>query len=176
MALATLALFAGLMSAPAHVPVEEPLVVGEAAWWIHALSEGPLTPEVLRVWLEHRRQHDETRAIIPRRAGGGGESTGRGMGSNVEQWRGLVSAHFPSEAVDRMMCLMKHESGGNPGAKNPRSSARGLFQILGSLWAPHFGVAPDDLYDPELNVLLARRIWDRQGYGAWSPWNRGLCR
>lgn len=103
-------------------------------------------------------------------------SSGRGMGSNVEQWRPLVEAHFPADAVDRMMCLMRHESGGNPSAKNPRSSARGLFQILGSLWAPHFGVAQDDLYDAETNVRLARKIWDQQGYRAWSPWNRGLCR
>lgn len=100
----------------------------------------------------------------------------RGMGSDVERWRCLVEQYFDSSQVETMMCLMLHESGGNPNARNPRSTARGLFQILGSLWAPHFGVAQDDLYDPVLNVRLAREIYDRQGYDAWSPYKRGLCR
>lgn len=103
-------------------------------------------------------------------------STHRGMGSNVERWRSLVAAHFRAEDVERVLCLMAHESGGNPNAKNPRSSARGLMQILGSLWAPHYGVAADDLYDPNLNLAIARDIRDSQGWQAWSPYNRGLCR
>lgn len=102
-------------------------------------------------------------------------STYRGMGSDVEQWRALVSVYFEPEAVDRALCLMSYESGGNPDAKNPRSSARGLFQILGSLWAPHFGVSPEDLYEPELNVRLAAEIFRLQGWEAWAPYNRGLC-
>lgn len=100
----------------------------------------------------------------------------RGMGGNVEQWRDLVAAYFPSSEVDRALCIISHESGGNPNAKNPRSSARGLFQILASLWAPHFGVSYDALYDPATNVKLAAQVWAQSGWAAWSPWNRGLCR
>lgn len=100
-------------------------------------------------------------------------STDRGMGSNVEQWHGLVSQYFTD--VDTALCLIHYESGGNPDAKNPRSTARGLFQILASLWAPHFGVTYEQLYDPETNVRLAAQIYAQQGWGAWSPYNRGLC-
>lgn len=96
------------------------------------------------------------------------------IGYSVEQWRPLVSQHF--EDVETALCLMEHESRGNPNAKNPTSSARGLFQILGSLWAPHFGIAKDDLYDPELNIRLAAEIYEMQGWWAWSPYQRGLCR
>ena len=100
----------------------------------------------------------------------------RGVGTNTEQWRPLVATHWPAPLVDTAMCLMQYESGGNPDAKNPESSARGLFQIMASVWAPTFGVSYDDLYDPELNVRLAHRIYETQGWTAWSPYNRGLCR
>lgn len=94
----------------------------------------------------------------------------------VERWRPLVEARFPESEVETAMCIISHESGGDPDADNPRSSASGLFQVLGSLWAPHFGVERADLYDPVINVDLARRIWDKQGWRAWSPYQRGLCR
>jgi hypothetical protein len=95
-------------------------------------------------------------------------SSYRGMGASVEQWRPLVALHFPSDQVDHALEIMACESGGNPDAKNPRSTARGLFQILASLWAPHFGVSYDDLYLPDLNVALARKIYDTQGWNAWT--------
>lgn len=94
----------------------------------------------------------------------------------VERWRPLVEARFPESEVETAMCIIAHESAGDPDADNPRSSASGLFQVLGSLWAPHFGVDRRDLYDPVINVDLARRIWDKQGWSAWSPYKRGLCR
>lgn len=90
----------------------------------------------------------------------------------VEQWRGLVAAYFPGSAVDTMLCLMWHESKGDPGATNPRSGAAGLFQVM-PFWWDHYG---GDRYDPESNVRVARLIYGEQGFGAWSPWNRGLCR
>jgi len=102
-------------------------------------------------------------------------SVSRSMGSNVEQWRGLVSVYFPADQVDRALCLMSYESGGNPNAKNPRSTARGLMQVLASLWAPAFGVSYEDLYDPETNLRIASEIYRSQGWRAWSPYNRGLC-
>ena len=107
------------------------------------------------------------------------ESPYRGMGTQVDQWLPLVAGHFGDlgpEAVNRVMCLMVYESGGNPNAKNPTSSARGLMQVLASLWAPHFGLTYDQLYDPSINLWAARKIYDAQGWYAWSPYNRGLCR
>jgi soluble lytic murein transglycosylase-like protein len=106
-------------------------------------------------------------------------SVNRGMGnrsSDVEEWRPLVAGHFEPEDVDRVLCLMEHESGGNPNAANPRSSARGLMQVMASVWADEFDVTWDQLYEPEINLYVARQILDRQGFTAWAPYNRGLCR
>lgn len=79
----------------------------------------------------------------------------------VEQWRGLV-ASYPGWDVDRMLRIMDCESGGNPWAKNPRSSATGLFQVMASIW--HDG---RDLYDPYVNIDVAHYVWTEQGYRAW---------
>ena len=100
-----------------------------------------------------------------------------GIRSNhpVRRWLPLVAKHFEPEDVDTAMCVIRYESGGDPNAKNPRSSARGLFQILGRLWAPFFGIERDDLYDSELNVRLARRILDRSSWNAWSVYKNGPC-
>ena len=94
---------------------------------------------------------------------------------DVQHWRPLVAAYWPADTVDQALCLLGLESGGDPNADNPDSTARGLFQILASLWAPHFGVSPNDLFDPVVNVKLARQIYDLQGWDAWSPYLRGFC-
>lgn len=92
---------------------------------------------------------------------------------NAEGWRGLVAAHFPANAVDNMLCIMWKESRGNPSADNSRSTARGLFQVLRS-WPISFGYTYADLYDPTINTIVARKVWDLQGYGAWTVWSK--CR
>lgn len=86
----------------------------------------------------------------------------RGMGSDVERWRGLVAAYFPGE-VDLALCIMAGESGGNPNAQNP-SGAAGLFQIMPFWWNKYGG----DRFDPESNVAMARLIRDAQGWSAWN--------
>ncbi len=101
-----------------------------------------------------------------------------GMGDDVEQWRSLVEQHFNSEDVWRVLCLMAHESGGNENAHNPNdpgSGAYGLMQVLGS-WADNFGYVPNDLFDPSVNLSIARKLRDNGGWSHWSPYNRGLCR
>lgn len=94
----------------------------------------------------------------------------------AERWRPLVAEHFPAEEVDTAICIIGYESNGDPEAENPRSSATGLFQILASLWGPHFGVSSEELLDPETNTRLARRVWDESGWWAWSPYQSGNCR
>lgn len=94
----------------------------------------------------------------------------------VDRWRSLVATQFPADEVNTALCIIEHESNGDPDADNPRSSARGLFQVLGSLWAPHYGVSRSDLYDPVVNTVIAADIWERYGWGAWSPYQRGTCR
>ena len=102
-------------------------------------------------------------------------NTGMGSG-NVEEWRPLVTAYFGEGLADTALCLVAAESGGAPGAQNPSSGAAGLFQIMPTVWADHFGVSPDALFDPETNVRIAKGVYDEQGWGAWSPFGRGECR
>lgn len=97
-----------------------------------------------------------------------GRSTKSSWSGGVEQWRPLIAAYFPADQLNMALCVVTYESGGNPRAKNPRSSARGLFQVLASLWAPHYGVSYEDLYDPETNTRIAADIWRNYGWGAWS--------
>lgn len=94
----------------------------------------------------------------------------------VERWRPLIATQFPEEELDTAMCIIRHESNGDPSADNPRSTARGLFQVLGSLWAPKYEVPQTALYDPVTNTRMAAGIWEDQGWMAWSPYQRGLCR
>lgn len=99
----------------------------------------------------------------------------RGMGSDVEQWRPLVAGHFSDlgqEAVDMAMRIMACESGGNPHARNPRSTATGLMQIMASVWGPEFGFSREDLEVPETNLWVARQVYEIQGWQAWTCWRR----
>jgi len=96
------------------------------------------------------------------------------MGSGVERWRSLVNAHWPDQ-TEMALCVMREESKGDPYATNPDSGTRGLFQIRPGLWAGYFGVSYNDLYDPRINVSIARKIYDKQGWRAWSVHKRGLC-
>jgi soluble lytic murein transglycosylase-like protein len=99
-----------------------------------------------------------------------------GMGTGgLGRWSGLVAAHFAPEDRDRVLCLMGHESGGNPTAVNPSSGASGLMQVM-PFWADHYGYARSALFDPAVNLRVARLIRDSQGWTAWAPYNRGLCR
>ncbi len=92
----------------------------------------------------------------------------------VEQWRSLVATYFRAEDVDRAMRILACESGGNPNAKNPRSSASGLFQNLGKYWAARSaaaGYAGASIFDPTANVAVA--AWLRDQPGGWLHW---VCR
>lgn len=104
----------------------------------------------LRARLERaeRRPLRHVSGALPRGAGGGGSGPCGG-------WRDLIATHFPPEQVDRACRVMLCESGGNSAARNPRSSATGLFQILRG---------PTD---PVANVRQAAAMWRARG---WQPW------
>lgn len=95
-----------------------------------------------------------------------------GWGGSVEEWRPLVSAYFAPGDVETAMCIMSHESGGNPNAKNPNSTASGLFQML-AMWHDYFGIDP---FVPEQNVSAAAQLKALYGWSQWSPYQRGECR
>lgn len=101
---------------------------------------------------------------------------------NVEQWRPLVARFFASEKVETAMCILARETGftGNPNAKNPRSSAAGLFQFLRSTWnkvpLSVTGGSYDSgmVYDPTANVRSAAWLQAHSGWGQWTVYS--LCR
>ena len=102
------------------------------------------------------------------------EPAGRAVGVlvGIERWRPLVERYFEPGDVDLAMRVMACESGGNPTAANPTSSARGLFQHLGSFWnkrAASAGWTGADIFDPEANVAVA--AWLVYHQGGWKHWN-----
>ncbi len=91
----------------------------------------------------------------------------------VEQWRPLVETYFAADQVERAMRIMRCESGGLPTAKNPGSSASGLFQHLARYWPSRSnsaGWAGASIWDPEANIAVAAWL---QRTGGWSHW---VCR
>jgi hypothetical protein len=87
--------------------------------------------------------------------------------AGVEGWRSLVAAHWPADLVDTALCIIDKESQGLATADNPRSTARGLFQVLRS-WPIAFGYTYADLYDPAINAIVAYRVYQIQGWRAWT--------
>ncbi len=91
----------------------------------------------------------------------------------VEQWRPLVVEHFPADQVDTAMRVMACESTGNPSAKNPRSTAAGLWQFIRSTWDWVAGVlglptyAQGGPYDPVGSTRAAAWL---QANGGWQHW------
>jgi len=57
------------------------------------------------------------------------------------------------------------ESGGDYGAVNGSSGARGAYQIMPST---HAGICPDLGWSPQDQDQCAARVWAQQGRGAWS--------
>lgn len=92
--------------------------------------------------------------------------------ASVEDWRPLVAHFFRPRDVDRALAVIRCESRGDPTAANPRSSARGLFQILGRYWprrSLRAGWAGADILDPVANTAVA--AWLVYEGGGWSHWN-----
>jgi Transglycosylase SLT domain len=127
------------------------------------------------------RPKPKPKPIVPARSPAPSNS---GMGSNVEQWRSLVAEFFPGE-VDIALCVIRGESGGNPNAKNPNSSAAGLWQFLKSTWDK---TSPDDFgvpievtggsydsgapFDPVAATRAAAWLRNAEGWGQWNAYRR----
>ncbi len=171
---ATSLIFSWIDDAAAHSRTE--LDEWRVEWVLRA--DDSLSADLIAEWDDMRARHPfyfDPQPSRPRQT-----RTSPTWSGNVESWRGLVSLHFPASEVDRALCVIEHESRGNPNALNPRSSAAGLFQFLRSTWngvpTSISGGSYDSgaVYVPELNVAAAAWLWGRSG---WRPWSvRGLCR
>lgn len=101
--------------------------------------------------------------------------TQKGMGSDVEQWRPLVAKYFQPADVDLALRVMGCESGGNPWAKNPRSSASGLYQHIMRYWpsrAAGAGFPGGSVWDPETNIAASAYLF--YSAGSWRDWRASV--
>ncbi len=90
----------------------------------------------------------------------------------AEDWRPLIAHFFDTSDVDLAVAVVDCESRGVPEAKNPRSTASGLFQHLASMWPPRAasaGYAGSDVFDPVANTAVA--AWLVYEGGGWRHWN-----
>jgi hypothetical protein len=88
----------------------------------------------------------------------------------VERWRPVVAIYFPEDRIDWALRIIECESHGDPLAKNPTSTASGLFQHLASLWderAIAAGWEDADVFDPFANIAVAAWLLDTGGPGHW---------
>jgi hypothetical protein len=158
--------------AKAHTPPPTPEAEEVCAW----LTESDVPNDCVE-WYETLVQYqldqiaEDARNGPVRTARRTNASTVAEAVARVESWRALVASYF-GDRTDTALCLMWYESRGNPEAVNPTSGAAGLFQIM-PFWWDHYG---GDRFDPETNTRVAKLIYDQQGWRAWSPYNRGLCR
>ena len=72
-----------------------------------------------------------------------------------------------------MLAIARSESGCNPKSDNTGLNAdgsndKGLFQINSI-----HGFSDAERLDPIRNIEIAFKIWQSQGYGAWSAYNNG---
>ena len=88
----------------------------------------------------------------------------------VERWRPVADMYFPSDRVDWALRIIECESHGDPEAKNPNSSASGLFQHLGSLWGERTTAAGwegADIFEPFANIAMAAWLFETGGPSHW---------
>lgn len=171
-------LFVALTATPvsAHTGSEQ---TGWEESWVEAVFDaGGLTPDLLDSWLDFQHRHPETVVSATNRSTNRPTSTTSKPavvtppGPAVERWRPLVETYFQPADVPWALAVIRCESGGNPLADNPHSTASGLFQHLGSFWAERSaaaGWAGASIWDPEPNVAVA--AWLLYSGGGAGHWN-----
>ena len=91
-------------------------------------------------------------------------------------WRSTIAAHFPGEESTACRVFIGCESGGDPNAVSATGD-HGISQINAATWnrpghhdpvADWIGRHWHDVYDPDTNLAMAKRIRDAYGWGSWS--------
>ena len=70
-------------------------------------------------------------------------------------------------SAPRMLCIIDRESGWTPRAVS-RTDDHGLVQLNAPSWARYFGRRWQLRYDPVANVRMGYRVWQLQGFSAWT--------
>ena len=93
----------------------------------------------------------------------------------------MAVTHFGGDQNDvhRFLRIMQCESGGDPDAKNPNSSASGLMQHLTRYWgdrAARAGRPGADVFDPEANIWVSAWLALGPADGHGGGWHHWVCR
>lgn len=84
-------------------------------------------------------------------------------GTSVGRWVRLARrAGWQWPQLPTLMLVIHRESGGNPCARNPASTASGLLQFLASWWSSRWNPM-----DPKVTLAHGYRAWRDVG---WAPW------
>ena len=124
----------------------------------------------------------EAGQILP--SGGNSDTGGDGQRLSVAEMVNLAKqAGFNDEEAAIMGAIGAAESSGNPSAHNPNAStgdnSYGLWQInmLGNMGPERkklFNIEDNEqLKDPRVNAEAARKIYEQQGFEAWSVYKSG---
>ena len=91
---------------------------------------------------------------------------------DVERWRGIVAIFFKPSDIDQALRIIQCESQGDPLAKNPNSSATGLWQHLARYWGIRSnlaGIKGADINDPVASTIVAAYLRYETSPG-WHHW------
>jgi len=125
----------------------------------------------------------EAGQVLP--SGGGNSDTG-GSGQTLsvaEMVKLAKQAGFSDQEAAIMGAIGAAESSGNPKAHNPDASTgdntyglchSNMLGKMGPERRKQFDIENDEqLWDPNINAKAARRIWEQQGFEAWSVYKSG---
>lgn len=85
-------------------------------------------------------------------------------GTAVGRWVRLARrTGWPWPALPDLMFVIKRESGGDPRAANPTSSASGLLQLMAVHWSGRF-----DPFVARLNLAYGAKLWRGSRFAAWA--------
>ena len=152
-AIATLLLLGGML--PANVlagpaPCTGPLTVKQAHRALHAAHRA-----VVRAKAAEREARDVLRAT---------RTYSACYGDNVGRWIRLARrAGWGWPEMGQLCYIINRESGGDPNAKNPVSSASGLMQFLSGWWAGKWNP-----FDPYQSLRHAYLAWLQVGFAPWA--------
>ena len=157
-----------LWATPAEASQTAEVPVSRLEWEQRVLESGGLTPELLE---EFRRLPRLPAVQISARVVDPVPKpppVPRTPAPTAEAWRELVSGYFAPGDVDRALRVIWCESRGDPLAKNPTSTASGLWQFLRAWWAGEWGY-PFDPFDPTASTKRAAELVYGPGQG-WDHW------
>lgn len=144
-----IAAVASIAITPGAVPTVHNIHPDEAAW-IQEIKDD--RPEPVQIILDHYHAPRPPAPLAP---------------DYIET---LIQTYFLEPDWDWARRVSYCESGWDANAKNPYSSASGLFQHLASYWEQRSawaGWGEADIFDPEANVAVAAWLYYDGGPGHW---------